>query len=369
MKSTLFINHTNGIFGAESVLIQIIDTCVEDKSKVYFIEPNYKGESLFRKKINECGYNNIKSLPYKNLGDSFFRSFFVLFYNIYALIYLLVYIKKNHIEYIYSNTSTTCLGVFVAFFARKKHIWHIHEPTDPNHGWVASLVPLYKLFFRYKKNTIIFVSELQRREWLKYIPSVLSNSRVIYNPIKEFVITAKKEKTDLVTFGYLGTRDKRKNISLLLSSFKKLVDKHKCVRLILSKNIGDYYEHNLKQMKDLGLVNNITEYIVDDASDFYNSIDILVLPSLSETWGMVALEAISMKKPTIITHNSGLTEFLVDGVHTLFINPYDEQSLFNAMEKMLDKTFRDKIALQGYNLIKEYGFNKNFRENILQLFL
>lgn len=369
-NKTLFINHTNDVFGAESVLLHLIEVCVDDKNQISVVEPNRRKNSTFRQRIQQLGCNKIKQLPYKNLGGSLLRSYIILlFYNFGALIYLWFYIKKNKIDIIYSNTSTTGLGIMLAILLQKKHIWHIHEPTDPEHGWNKSLVSLYKLLFAYKKNVIVFVSKTQQKQWLEFIPTLANKSIVIYNPIKEYSISQDKKKTESATivFGYLGSRDKRKNLTTLLTAFKELLTHHENISLLLPINLGDCNEQNAKQILDTGLSHKVKEIKVIDAAKFYNEIDVFILPSLSETWGLVILEAILVKKPTILTQNTGLKELLKDNVHTLFFNPLDSNSLVIAMEKMLNKAYRDEIAIQGYEFIKQCKFNENFKKHIQEI--
>jgi len=366
MKNILFINHTNDVFGAENVLLKIIDFCLgESKQNVHVLEPKHKKESNFRIRLENIGCENIISLPYKNLGVSLIRSYFVILYNLYAILFMYFYVKKNKIDIIYSNTSTTCAGVILAFLTNRKHIWHIHEPTDIEHGWVPSLLKLYEKLLSYKKNTVIFVSQTQCNQWKRYIPD-LKNAIVIYNPISE--VTISNTNNEQTVFGYLGSRDKRKNIPMLIDAFAIVNKMHKNTHLILSQNIGDPNEIIKKQIKYLQLEDYIVEKIIINAEDFYNMIDVLVLPSLSETWGLVVLEAMSAGKATIITNNTGLTELLQNDIHTLFIDPKDVHSIANAMMKMIDKKKRKQIAQNGSILITQQNFNIVFKQQLQSLF-
>lgn len=366
MKKILFINHTNDVFGSENVLLKIIDNCLnESVQNVHVLEPKHKMDSNFRTRLEDIGCNNIISLPYKNLGVSRIRSYSVILYNLYAILFMYFYVKRNKIDIIYSNTSTTCLGVILAFLTKKKHIWHIHEPTDVEHGWVPSLIKLYRRLLLYKKNTVIFVSQTQMKQWKEYI-SDLKNTIVLYNPINEFSFCNTNSKQTV--FGYLGSRDKRKNIPMLIDAFSIVNKKYKNTLLLLSQNIGDPNRIINKQINNLKLENYIIEKTIINAEDFYNLIDVLVLPSLSETWGLVVLEAMLAGKATIITNNTGLTELLKNEVHTLFVDPNDVQSIANAMMEMMDKKRRMQIVQNGSNLIIQQNFNLVFKQQLQLLF-
>jgi glycosyltransferase involved in cell wall biosynthesis len=366
MKKVLFINHTNDVFGAESILLQAIESCFNGlKQDVYILEPMYKRDSVFRRRVENMGCMNVITLPYKNLGVSLTRSYLVMLYNLYTLILMSIYVKRNRIEIIYSNTSKTCIGVMLARLTRTTHVWHIHEPTDTEHGWTPSLVKLYERLFSYKRNHIVFVSQTQCKQWKKQIAG-LYKATVIYNPIKEY--SSNITSTEQTMFGYLGSRDKRKNIPMLINAFADVNKKDDNTFLLLSENIGDTNEIIQQQIAKFQLENFVIQKPIIHAIEFYNMIDVLVLPSLSETWGLVVLEAIYAGKATIVTRNTGLSELLQDGIHTLFIDPNDEQSTVNAMIKMTNKKFREQIAQNGRNLIVQQNFNGVFMKEMQSLF-
>lgn len=369
MSNILFINHTNDVFGAENVLLKIIEYCIKDPSnRIYILEPNYKKNSTFKARLKNLGCENLIALPYKNLGDSLTRSLFVLLYNLYAIFILYFYVKRNKIKIIYSNTSTTCLGIVLAFLTQTNHVWHIHEPTDVEHGWLPSLIKLYRYFFSYKKNQIVFVSNKQCKQWKKQV-SGLDDAIVIYNPIHLYSSKSNNNSNKLTVFGYLGSRDKRKNIANLIEAFAIVNKKNNDTQLILSKNIGDSNEIIYKKINHLNLEGKVIEMNVINAEDFYNTIDVLVLPSLSETWGLVVLEAMSAGKATIITNNTGLTEILEDGKHTLYVDPNNNNSIIETMIKMTDKNYRKQISRNGADLIDKMDFNKSFNNQIQLLFV
>ena len=169
-------------------------------------------------------------------------------------------------------------------------------------------------------------------------------------------------------FGYLGSRDKRKNLPALISAFAEVNKQNNNTCLLLSQNIGDTNEVIQQQIAQFQLKNSVVERPIIDAAEFYNQIDVLVLPSLSETWGLVVLEAMSAGKATIVTRNTGLTELLQDGIHTLFIDPKNVQSIADALLKMTNKEFREQIAQNGHNLIVHQNFNSMFKQQMQLLF-
>ena len=87
-------------------------------------------------------------------------------------------------------------------------------------------------------------------------------------------------------------------------------------------------------------------------SDFFSNIDIFLMPSIRETFGLVMLEAIKYAKPIITTNT--------DGANTIF----DSQSaLFVDFNKPIALQFSQHIIslLENPKLIEDLVFNSKNR--------
>ncbi|MBO7228864.1 MAG: glycosyltransferase family 4 protein [Bacteroidales bacterium] len=366
MKKVLFINHTNELFGAETVFCQVVDSCLE-KNKVYVVEPCYSKQSKFREKIKSLGCSNIQSVSYKNLGGSFIRSFIVLFYNLYAVLKLCRFVRKNKIEIVYSNTSVTCLGVFVAKFTNCDHVWHIHESYSTYYISPSNKF-FYELLFGYKKNHFVFISKMQRKEWTIAF-SQIRKTNVIYNPIK-LIEKKNTQKEVALRYGFVGSFAHRKNILSLLDAFAIICNEDlQYKELLIVDNEGDEYFEVYNRVNNFQ--NKRGKIILTkekNVSKIFSQIDILVLPSYSESWGMVVTEAMSVGIATIITKYSGLTEVFKDKKDTVYIDPYDLKSLVSAMRKMAEDSFRQQIVENATKTLEEYNFNNQFVQKVNNLF-
>jgi glycosyltransferase involved in cell wall biosynthesis len=81
---------------------------------------------------------------------------------------------------------------------------------------------------------------------------------------------------------------------------------------------------------------------------------------------MVVLEAMQQGIATIVTIHTGLDELIQDKEHTLYIDPYDINSIFSAMSYMTNKQNRLQIGLRGKELLHRYNFNTEFKTIIQQ---
>ncbi len=70
----------------------------------------------------------------------------------------------------------------------------------------------------------------------------------------------------------------------------------------------------------------------DDLSRMYRTADLYVMPSVSEPFGLVALEALSNKTPVIISKQSGVAETVN---HALKVDFWDTDEIANKINAIL----------------------------------
>ena len=75
---------------------------------------------------------------------------------------------------------------------------------------------------------------------------------------------------------------------------------------------------------------------VEDIKEIYLISDVVLQPSIyPESFGLVALEAMSFGIPVIATNNGGMSDFIIDGENGILIPPLDADALVGALEKIL----------------------------------
>ena len=76
---------------------------------------------------------------------------------------------------------------------------------------------------------------------------------------------------------------------------------------------GDQMNQMIKRVANMGLQDKILLhgfYTRDKANKFFSMADVYVMPSVSEPFGLIPLEAMSKKTPTIISKQTGASEIL-----------------------------------------------------------
>ena len=100
---------------------------------------------------------------------------------------------------------------------------------------------------------------------------------------------------------------------------------------------------------------------VENISDFYKSLDILVLPSREhDPFGLVIAEAMMLGIPCVVTNACGIADYLVDGKDAIVVEAASADALNEGIHKLLDDPdLRASIAKNGQKKAqKEFTVNK-----------
>ena len=88
---------------------------------------------------------------------------------------------------------------------------------------------------------------------------------------------------------------------------------------------------------------------------YYEKSDVFVLPSWHEGMPNSLIEALSCGLSSIVTNVGTIPNFLRDNKNTLFVQPKNPKSIFNAMEKlMLDEKLKISISKNGFKVANKY---------------
>lgn len=138
----------------------------------------------------------------------------------------------------------------------------------------------------------------------------------------------------LVSMGRLAIE---KNWSVLLQSFQIAQRKHPNIRLVI---IGDGPEKNALQKlaEELGIAERVTftgEIPFEDVPAYLRAADLFVFASVSETQGLVTMEAMAAGLPVVAVDASG-TRDIVENGREGFLVPNDQEALADSTNRLLD---------------------------------
>lgn len=182
--------------------------------------------------------------------------------------------------------------------------------------------------------------------------------------------------TDAIIIGYVGRIEKPKNVAILLESFLQLAEENSNIYLLIAGLASDYtYE---LQQSCKAFSSSISDRIVwklDFAANqkpaIFHNIDVLVLPSNNESFGIVFLEAWTCKKPVVGSGIGAVRDVISSEVDGLLMEPDNTSSLSSQLKRLIDsKELRTSLGEAGHKkVITNYTWDiitKNLRNLYLE---
>ena len=209
-----------------------------------------------------------------------------------------------------------------------------------------------------KKAEVVFaVSNALKDEILDTkVPNIKNKTRLYWNSVdidkfKDTTNSSFKLANNKPIVLFVGNIIKRKNVDSLLEA-KKIAKSD--YNLVVVGN-GPL----LKQLKDKAEKENISDVYFtgarNDVEDIMPCADMLVLPSFSESFGLVLIEALACGKPVIGSDVGGIKEIITPEVG-LLIDPNSPETISDAIDKMiLDDEFRSNLASNARNRAKIFS--------------
>jgi L-malate glycosyltransferase len=157
-----------------------------------------------------------------------------------------------------------------------------------------------------------------------------------------------------ITIGTAARLSEAKGLRYLILAVAQLIDRHPEIKLIIAGE-GEL-ENELRQLVlELGLAKHVVfaGYVTDLQSLLY-LMQIFILPSLQEPFGLVCAEAMSLGKPIVGTNVGGIPEQVVHGLTGFIVPPGDPAALANSIDRLLiDPHLLAAYGQKGYERYQE----------------
>jgi glycosyltransferase involved in cell wall biosynthesis len=231
--------------------------------------------------------------------------------------------------------------------------------------YMVHLKPLGKKILN-QADKIIFLSEtyrdflIERYVQEQYRDGILKKSVLIPNGIDDFWLNNKGPVKQLhvgstVKLIHVGVISKRKNLSTTVKAVEFLKKKGYEVLLTVVGRVVD--ESIFNQIKKLPYVKYIPPVSKEELIKIYRENDVFVMPSITETFGLVYPEAMSQGLPVLYTKGQGFDGQFDDGEVGYSVNCFDA-------EEIADKII---CIMKNYSAISERAIvnSTKFDWNIL----
>jgi glycosyltransferase involved in cell wall biosynthesis len=172
----------------------------------------------------------------------------------------------------------------------------------------------------------------------------------VYNAVEPVIPEerpkAKKNKGEK-TVAFLGRITQQKGPEYFLEVASLVLQKMKNVSFIMAGK-GDMLDAMKKRATELNISDHIhfPGFLKDsEVNDLFHMSDVFVMPSVSEPFGIVALEAMQAKVPVIISKQSGASEILKQVIK---VDYWDIQYMADTICDLLNNPERcNKLRKQG----------------------
>jgi len=193
---------------------------------------------------------------------------------------------------------------------------------------------------------IIFTSHFQKQIYLKHFSIEERKIVVVSNPFPETEPIHDQQPSVSYQFLYAGRLLKLKNLNVLIEVFKKILERtDKFLKLKIIGN-GPEKQSLKKQVKDLGLKNNI---IINDSLSHQEILKeiqksyLCILPALTDITPKFVLECIKLKRPILLTQETEYYQTFKQDL--IFFNPQDKKDIEEKILNLLsEKKYYDYVA-------------------------
>jgi glycosyltransferase involved in cell wall biosynthesis len=162
-----------------------------------------------------------------------------------------------------------------------------------------------------------------------------------------------------------------KGYPFLLRSMARVVSKMPAVKLLA---VGDGKEQEALHAlaKELGLENSVLwagALAPDEAMRSLRLMDVVAVPSQSESFGLVAAEAMAAGRPVVASRVTGLRDIVVHGQTGLLVPYDDDAAMAQAITTLLcDDDLRARMGRQGQERAAKCFSLELFAQRYLQLY-
>ncbi len=331
---------------------------LEDQKVEFFKEHNLEGVKVFY-------------FPYRGYGN------FTFSYSLWkALRDNLKDFDLVHISHIWNFPVLAA-----AYFAKKYKKPYIISPSGSlMFAPLTRKNPFFKRVYLFLIGTWIlknarlihFTAEKEKREY-EYFKLPLKDFVIIFNGVeKSFFETFKdndlkekklifKEKyhlpkeAEIVLF--LSRLNWKKGFDTLIPAFKEIVKERPSAYLVIVGPDENHYQKKIEKLvNDYDLNDKVVflgMLVDEDKFLAYQGADVFVLPSYSENFGMVVVEAMAASLPVVITDKVAIAEEVRETGAGLVIEKEKDQLKEAVLRILENKIFAQKLGENGRKLVRE----------------
>lgn len=192
--------------------------------------------------------------------------------------------------------------------------------------------------------------------------------------IDKFTCTTPILSNPYITIGITKSLEKIYGINYLIEAFAELCreDLGENLRLLIVGD-GSERENLMSLCKEKGIESKVVftgRVKNDEIPKYLNEMDIVCFPSLSESFGVAAVEAGACKRPVLASNVGGLKEVVIDGYNGYLVEKEDSEAIKEKLKFMiLNKNMLSSLGENGRTYVeKNYNWISN-AEKMNQIYM
>ncbi|MBJ8191392.1 glycosyltransferase family 4 protein, partial [Bacillus cereus] len=139
---------------------------------------------------------------------------------------------------------------------------------------------------------------------------------------------------------YVGVLEERRNIRFMLSTFKRVLQKHpSCLLLMVGNGRKTDTDRYWTYAHELGITDSIIHFSRVEQRHLwqvYGAADVMLFPTQYDIFGMVLLESMLFRVPIISSVNGGSVTLIEDGVSGVMLRSFSEEKWSDRIGDLLD---------------------------------
>jgi glycosyltransferase involved in cell wall biosynthesis len=323
-----FINYVYSQWGDSSI-------------QLHFLTPNLPEVSALKEQLNHvnCVWHAT------NASDPDFKEFFGAAQKI---------ISANDFQLIHAHGFTSAFSVALRLpFLRAKAIFTSHDVLNASQfsGVLGKIKKVIFAFLLNRFNVIHSVSHAAQLNLLEMLPFISKNkTRVILNGVdterffsaEPFALRqALNIAKEVKLIGFFGRFMSQKGFKYLVDAIEKLDALYPGEYRVVCFGSGGFIREEKAALKERGLGDlfYFHDFVVDTAP-YVKGCDIVVMPSLWEACGLVAMEVLSAGVPLVASNCGGLAE-VCENTPALIIPPANSAQLTDSILSLNESTKKE----------------------------
>ncbi len=361
-KKILFFSHSSELYGAERVLLQTINGLNTKEFHPVLILPSTGPLHEEAKKIAVETFV-VPSKWWLTEKNRIWKQPLSWLWNLKSVVRIALLIGQQDIDLVYSNSAVNFCGALAAKWKRIPHVWSVHEILDISSAPVRFLLG--------KKVLIALVSALSAK--------IISYSEAAGLPFR------KTDKVRLVPIGFkwnlgerglkemlrqkfglsardciIGTIGKiypEKGQDKVVESIRLVKKNRPDVKLVIVGDVGckRYFNRIERYVVAQGLEQNVI--FMGYQPEIFNILevmDLLVIASSVESFGRVAVEAMSVQTPVLAVRMGATAEVITAGENGFLVDSPDPEVLADAILSILENpALARTVAERGCRFVRE----------------